>query len=68
MTILPLDAERDALYQWFVQTRQLLEHLRDGAKTPEALTELSMGMSGDYDLAARAGATMVRVGHALFCQ
>ena len=30
------------------------------------MEELSMGMSQDYDLAARAGATMVRVGSALF--
>ena len=30
------------------------------------MTELSMGMSQDYALAARCGATMVRVGSALF--
>ena len=66
MTILPLDAPRDQLFEWFVQTRQCLERLRDTAREPERLTELSMGMSQDYDLAARAGATMVRVGRALF--
>lgn len=66
MTILPLGAPRDKLYEWFVQTRQCLERLRDTSKTPEKLTELSMGMSQDYDLAARAGATMVRIGRALF--
>ena len=67
MTILPLDAPRERLYQWFVETRELLSSLRDTAARPENLTELSMGMTNDYDLAARAGATMVRVGHALFC-
>jgi uncharacterized pyridoxal phosphate-containing UPF0001 family protein len=30
------------------------------------LAELSMGMSGDYETAVRFGATMVRVGSALF--
>jgi uncharacterized pyridoxal phosphate-containing UPF0001 family protein len=30
------------------------------------LSELSMGMSGDYEVAIRMGATMVRVGTALF--
>ena len=30
------------------------------------LSELSMGMSGDYPLAVRAGATLVRVGRSLF--
>jgi uncharacterized pyridoxal phosphate-containing UPF0001 family protein len=32
----------------------------------ERLTELSMGMSGDIDVAIAEGATMVRVGRALF--
>ena len=67
MTILPLDAPRERLYQWFVETRELLSSLRDTAARPENLTELSMGMTYDYDLAERAGATMVRVGLALFC-
>jgi hypothetical protein len=31
-----------------------------------ALTELSMGMSGDFEVAVRHGATIVRVGTALF--
>lgn len=66
MTILPLAADRDQSFAWFTQTRNCLGRLRDIAKAPETLTELSMGMSQDYDLAARAGATMVRVGRALF--
>ena len=31
-----------------------------------AMEELSMGMSGDYRIAARCGATMVRIGSAIF--
>ncbi len=66
MTILPLGAEDDRLFQWFTETRHCLERLRDVSRFPERLTELSMGMSNDYALAARAGATMVRIGRALF--
>ena len=66
MTILPLGAEDDRLFKWFTETRHCLERLRDVSRFPERLTELSMGMSNDYALAARAGATMVRVGRALF--
>ena len=44
----------------------LFENLRDEAVSGVAMEELSMGMSGDYLLAARHGATMVRIGSALF--
>jgi hypothetical protein len=33
---------------------------------PERFTELSMGMSGDYPIALRHGATLVRIGSAIF--
>ena len=46
--------------------RTLFERLRDEAVQGVDMEELSMGMSGDYLLAARHGATMVRVGSALF--
>ena len=44
-----------------------LRGLRDGlADTHPGLRELSMGMSLDYEVAVEEGATMVRVGTALF--
>ncbi len=44
-----------------------LRRLRDALATEaRPLPELSMGMSGDYEIAAACGATMVRVGTALF--
>lgn len=44
-----------------------LRHLRDRAADPaRPLTELSMGMSGDYPAAVREGATMLRLGTVLF--
>jgi len=48
----------------FARARLLLEQCR--ARFGDAFTELSMGMSGDYELAIEEGATMVRVGSALF--
>ncbi|MEZ0170706.1 YggS family pyridoxal phosphate-dependent enzyme [Microvirga sp. TS319] len=45
----------------------LLRRLRDEAvRRNGALTELSMGMSGDYEEAIQEGATVVRVGQAIF--
>lgn len=47
----------------FAQAEQLLEEMR---QVYPHVCELSMGMSGDYALALRHGATMVRVGSILF--
>ena len=49
----------------FSQLRTWLEKLRNEF-TPTAFTELSMGMSSDYRIAIAEGATMVRLGTALF--
>jgi pyridoxal phosphate enzyme (YggS family) len=45
-----------------------LRHLRDdlAARTGLALPELSMGMSGDFEVAIEEGATLVRIGTVLF--
>jgi pyridoxal phosphate enzyme (YggS family) len=43
-----------------------LRELRDRAGDARDLRELSMGMSGDYEVAVEEGATMVRIGTALF--
>ena len=44
-----------------------LRELRDTAERQgHRLPELSMGMSGDYPVAAEEGATMMRIGTALF--
>ncbi len=43
-----------------------LRMLRDRQLRPAALRELSMGMSGDYETAIEEGATLIRVGTALF--
>ena len=66
MTMMPLGAERDIIEGFFSRMRILLDRCRQEAVQGTDMTELSMGMSQDYDLAARAGATMVRVGSALW--
>jgi PLP dependent protein len=64
MTIGRLVADRDAARTTFRRLRDLSERLR---ATGAAIgPNLSMGMSDDYELAVEEGATIVRVGRALF--
>ena len=55
------DARRD-----FAGLRNLRDRLRANCPERVHLGELSMGMSGDYEIAIEEGATIVRVGSALF--
>jgi pyridoxal phosphate enzyme (YggS family) len=64
MTIPPLAPEADASRQFFVALRELRD--RFAAQFQVALPQLSMGMSGDYPVAIEEGATLVRVGTAIF--
>lgn len=51
---------------WFARLRDLRDGwLADGVPAP-MLRELSMGMSGDFEVAVQEGATLVRVGTAIF--
>jgi len=63
MTLPPLPSEPEDSRPWFARLRILAEGLR--AAHPD-LRELSMGMSLDYAIAVEEGATIVRVGSALF--
>ncbi|HEY1599736.1 MAG TPA: YggS family pyridoxal phosphate-dependent enzyme [Pirellulales bacterium] len=49
----------------FRRLRELRDRLRGECPTAITLDELSMGMSGDYEIAIEEGATIVRVGSAL---
>ena len=64
MTMAPLDASEVVLRATFSGARDTLDLLR-GAGHPSA-RELSMGMSGDYEIAVEEGATIVRLGTVLF--
>ena len=66
MAVMPLTDDAVYLEGLFRGMRALFEALRQEAMDGIRMEELSMGMSGDYALAARCGATMVRVGSAIF--
>jgi len=52
--------------RWVFEGLRELEMRRDYDGPNVALTELSMGMSGDYEVAIEEGATLVRIGTSLF--
>jgi pyridoxal phosphate enzyme (YggS family) len=66
MTMPPWFADPEAVRPYFKALRELRDRLRDLTGLP--LTELSMGMSGDFAVAVEEGATLVRVGTAIFGQ
>ena len=65
MTIPPAEADREANMRYFQEVYTLYVDINEKLFHNE-LEYLSMGMSGDYADAVRAGATMVRVGTAIF--
>lgn len=65
MTMTPYGAGADESRRWFSALRELAEKL--GRELPAgAMAELSMGMTQDYEHAVVEGATIVRVGTAIF--
>ncbi len=63
MTLPPFTEDPEGARPYFRRLRDLREGLANG---PDDLPELSMGMSGDYEVAVEEGATMIRIGTALF--
>ena len=63
MTLALFSDDHEAVRRCFIRLRELRDRLRD---VNPALEELSMGMSGDFELAIAEGATTVRVGQAIF--
>ena len=64
MTMAPFDAPEGVLRQVFAGAREALAAVRAAGMT--GARELSMGMSGDYEIAVEEGATIVRLGTVLF--
>ena len=64
MTIPPLGEEPEASRKYFVQLRELRDRLQTEFRVD--LAQLSMGMTQDYAVAVEEGATLVRVGTAIF--
>ena len=66
MTMASLEGGQSAAAEQFASLRELRDKLSRVAPPNIQLKELSMGMSGDFEVAIREGATIVRVGSALF--
>ena len=64
MTMAPYGAEEKTIRRVFADLRNLRDELTGEIKLP--LPELSMGMTDDYQIAIEEGATMIRIGRALF--
>ena len=66
MLLPPLAENPGDARPWFIRLRGVRDRLRDQGVPAEHLRELSMGMSHDFEVAIEEGATMVRVGTAIF--
>ncbi len=66
MLLPPVAENPEDARPWFIRLRGLRDRLRDAGVPGERLRELSMGMSHDFEVAVEEGATMVRVGTAIF--
>lgn len=64
MTMAPFEAPEEELHRIFSGLRILRDQMQDIRGI--AMPELSMGMSGDYPIAIQEGATIVRIGTAIF--
>ncbi|WP_313639299.1 YggS family pyridoxal phosphate-dependent enzyme [Paenibacillus sp. FSL K6-0276] len=65
MTMAPLEGDPELTRPVFRGLRELRDELNQLALTPEPITELSMGMSNDFEVAIQEGATWVRLGTVL---
>ena len=66
MTMAPLEGGVAAAAKSFAALRKLRNELSRSAPEGVQLKELSMGMSGDFEVAIKEGATIVRIGSALW--
>ena len=66
MTLAMFSKDESLVRPCFVRLRELRDRLRQEAPDGIGMDELSMGMSGDFEMAIEEGATTVRVGTAIF--
>ena len=66
MTLPPFFDDAERVRPFFRRLRELRDELQASGAFAEGRGELSMGMSNDYEVAIQEGATMVRVGTAIF--
>ena len=66
MTMPPWDPDPEAARPFFRALREHRDDLVRRGMPAESLVELSMGMTGDFEVAIEEGATIVRIGTAIF--
>ena len=66
MAMAPFDADESQLDWLFDRVHEIFQDIRSERSVSPDFCHLSMGMSRDFEIAIRHGATMVRVGTALF--
>lgn len=66
MTLPPFFDDAEPVRPFFRRLREVRDRLRSGGAFGDNQGELSMGMSHDYEVAIEEGATMVRIGTAIF--
>ena len=66
MTLALFSSDMDRVRPCFVRMRELREVLRQEGPAELSFEDLSMGMSGDFEVAIEEGATLVRVGQSIF--
>jgi len=66
MTMAPLTRNKDLIQACFSRAQELFLELRGEKIVSSKFTELSMGMSSDYEIAIEHGATILRIGSAIF--
>ena len=66
MLIPPWNEDQEQTRPWFTQLRELRDRWIGEGVPPASLAHLSMGMSHDFEAAIEEGATLVRVGTAIF--
>lgn len=66
MTMPPFFEDHEKVRPYFKKLREIRDNINSLCITHYALRELSMGMSNDFEVAIEEGATMVRIGTAIF--
>ena len=66
MTMAPLTRNKDVVRACFARAREIFEEIRKERIVTNKFRHLSMGMSQDYEIAVEEGATLLRIGSAVF--
>lgn len=66
MTMAPVCENKEDYRPYFREVRRLYEKMKESGMFDTDSPVLSMGMSGSYEIAAEEGATLIRVGQALY--